>query len=203
MYAAFQELGRSELTLYTDSLIARGSIRTRQHRVTDILNLAEDPFLILEDVTVDEYGGRGQPIRAAYAQINLDTVLFAVANTPVEPIPELRTPKTQEEAIIELPPFKITGIVHLLPTGGNLREALTELTGRFLPITDAVFWSDHVGEARQTALVLAINHRRAQILAPHKEVDPWAGLGDAASEPAAGTQPPAPGSPPEPPGGGW
>lgn len=187
MYAAFQELGRSELTLYTDSLITHGSVRTRQHRVTDILNLAEEPFLILEEVMVEEYGGRGQPIRAGYAQINLDTVLFAVANTPVEPIAELRTPKTQEQAIIELPPFKITGTVHLLPTGGNLREAFTELTGRFLPITDATFWSDQVGEARQTALLLAINHRRAQILAPHQEVDPWAGLGG----------PPAP----EPPGG--
>jgi hypothetical protein len=189
MFAAFQELGRAELILYTDSLIVHGAVRTRQHRVTDILNLAEDPFLILEEVTVEEYGGHGQPIRAAYAQINLDTVLFAVANTPIDPIPELRTPKTQEKAIIEVPPFKITGTVHLLPTGGNLREALVELTGRFLPVTDAAFWSDQVGEGRQTALVLAINHRRAQILAPHKEVDPWAGLGG----PAAGAegQPPA------------
>ncbi len=185
MFAAFQEIGRTELTLYTDSLITHGSVRTRQHRVTDILNLAEDPFLILEDVTVDEYGGRGAPLKVAYAQINLDTVLFAVANTPVDPLPELRTPKLPEQAIIELPPFKITGTVHLLPTGGNLREALTELTGRFLPITDATFWSDHVGEARQKALVLAINHRRAQILAPHTEVDPWAGLGP----PATGAAP--------------
>jgi hypothetical protein len=24
--------------------------------------------------------------------------------------------------------------------------------------------------------MVAINHRRAQILAPHREVDPWAGL---------------------------
>jgi hypothetical protein len=133
---------------------------------------------------VEDYGGRGQPIRAAFAQVNLDTVLFAVANTPVQPIPELRTPKTQEQAIIELPPFKITGTMHLLPTGGNLREALTELTGRFLPITEATFWSDRLGEARQSALLLAINHRRAQILAPHEEVDPWAGLGGTpASEP--------------------
>ncbi|OGO53601.1 MAG: hypothetical protein A2V85_00230 [Chloroflexi bacterium RBG_16_72_14] len=202
MYAAFQELGRAELTLYTDSLIARGSIRTRQHRVTDILNLAEDPFLILEEVTVEEFGGHGTPIRAAYAQINLDTVLFAVANTPVEPIPELRTPKTQEQVIIEVPPFKIIGTVHLLPTGGNLREALVELTGRFLPVTDATYWSDQVGEARQTALALAINHHRAQILAPHKEIDPWAGLGGPAADAAGGGTPP-PGSPPEPPGGGW
>ena len=176
MFAAFNEAQRLELTLYTDALITRGSIRTHQHRVTDILNLAEDPFLILEDVSVDEYGDRGAPIQAAYAQINLDSVLFAVATTPVEPVAELRTPKVKEVAIISVPPFKVTGTMHLLPTEGNIKHALQELHGRFLPITDATFWSDHVGEARQTAILVAVNHHRAQILAPHKEVDPWAGI---------------------------
>jgi len=175
-----------ELTLYTDSLITRGSVRTRQHRVSDIVNLADEPFLILEDVTVEEYGSHGQPIRSEYAQVNLDSVLFAVANTPVEPVPELRAPKVQEQAIIEVPPFKVVGTIHLLPTGGNLREGLTELTGRFLPVTDATFWSDHLGEARQTALLVAVNHRRAQILAPHREVDPWAGLGGPGGGPPGG-----------------
>ena len=142
MFAAFSELQRMGLTLYTDALITRGLVRTRQHRVTDVLNLAEDPFLILEDVTVDEFGGRGEPIHAAFAQINLDAVLFAVATTPVEPVPELRTQKTRHEAIISVPPFKVTGTMHLLPTEGNLRAALQELHGRFLPITDATYWSD-------------------------------------------------------------
>ena len=186
MFSAFNELGRVELTLYTDALITRGSVRTRQHRVTDILNLAEEPFLILEDVTVEEFGGRGQPIRAEYAQVNLDAVLFAVANDPVEPLAELRTPKTQEQAIISVPPFRVIGTIHLLPTGGNLYEAMTELTGRYLPVTDATFWSDQVGEARQSALLVAVNHHRAQIMAAHKEVDPWAGLGGpGATEPQA------------------
>jgi hypothetical protein len=176
MFAAFNDLQPMELTLYTDALITRGHLRTRQHRVTDILNLAEDPFLILEDVTVDEFGERASPIQAAYAQINLDAVLFAVATTPVEPVPELRTPKTKEEAIISIPPFKVTGTMHLMPTEGNLRAALQEFHGRFIPITDATFWSDHVGEARQTAVLVAVNHRRAQILAPHRVQDPWAGI---------------------------
>jgi hypothetical protein len=176
MFAAFNEAQRLELVLYTDALITRGSVRTRQHRVTDILNLAEDPFLILEDVTVDEYGDRGAPIQAAYAQVNLDSVLFAVTTIPVEPVPELRTPKVKAEAIISVPPFKVTGTMHLLPTQGNVRHALQELQGRFLPITDAAFWSDQVGEARQTALLVAVNHRRAHILAPHKVIDPWVGI---------------------------
>ena len=176
MFAAFNELQRLEITLYTDALITKGFVRTRQHRVTDILNLAEDPFLILEDVTVEEFGGHGEAIEAAFAQINLDAVLFAVARTPVEPVPELRTPKVKEEAIVSIPPFRVVGTMHLLPTEGNLRAALSELQGRFLPITDATFWSDLVGEPRQQAVVVAVNHRRAQILAPHKVRDPWAGI---------------------------
>jgi hypothetical protein len=58
----------------------------------------------------------------------------------------------------------------------DLREALGELTGRFIPVTEATYWSDIVGEARTVAPMVAFNHSRAQILAPHREVDPWAGL---------------------------
>src|SRR5512139_4050268 len=77
MFPAFTELTRVELTLYTDALVTRGWLRTRQHRVTDILNLAEQPFLVLENVVVEELGDRGEPIRADVAQVNLDAVLFA------------------------------------------------------------------------------------------------------------------------------
>lgn len=186
MYPAFTEVSRVELTLYTDALIARGWVRTRQHRVTDILNHAEDPFLILEDVTVEELGDRGAPIRADVAQINLESVLFAVADVPIEPSPELRTPKKPTEAIVSVPPFRITGTIHLLPGEPTLREAMHELTGRFLPVTDATYWSDRLGEARKTALLVAVNHQRTQIFAQHQEVDPWAGLG----APAPSTPPP-------------
>jgi hypothetical protein len=177
MYPAFTDLTRVEITLYTDALVTRGFIRTRQHRITDILNLSEQPFLILEDVVVEELGAPTQPIRADVAQVNLESVLFAVADVAVEPSAELHTPKTRTEAIVSVPPFRITGTIHLLPGELSLREALTELTGRFIPVTNATYWSDRLGEARKTALLVAVNHRRTQILASHKEVDPWAGLG--------------------------
>ena len=163
------------LTLYTDSFVVRGAITTRQRRVTDMLNLAEDRFLVLSDVMTDEFGPRGEQVRAEFAQVNLASVLFAVVNEAVTPAPELRTPKIAEEALISIPPFKVTGHIHLMPER-SLRDALSELTGHFLPVTDATYWSEVLGEARTQAELLAVNHERAQILAPHRVSDPWAGL---------------------------
>jgi len=163
------------LTLYTDSFVIRGTLRTRQARITDVLNHAEEPFLVLSDVVVDEYGSRNLANRSEFAQVNLDAVLFAVADTVVEARPDLRTMKVSEEALISIPPFRVIGKIHVLPERG-LGEALSELTGKYIPVTDAAFWSETVGEARQTAPMVAINRHRAQILAPHREVDPWAGI---------------------------
>jgi hypothetical protein len=156
--------------------------------VTDILNLAEQPFLILEEVTVEEYGDRGQPIRADVAQINLDSVLFAVGDAPVEPSPELRTRKQPAAAIVSVPPFRIIGTIHLMAGQATIREALTELEARFIPVTDATFWSDRLGEGRQSAVIIAVNHKRTQILAQHQEIDPWAGLGGSASTRGEGAE---------------
>lgn len=175
MYPAFAELEPVELTLYTDALVTRGRYRTRHRRVTDILNRADPPFLVLEDVEVYELGTATAPVRAAYAHVNLESVLFAVADVPVEPTPELHTPKHRERALVSVPPFSIIGTIHLLPPGDNLREALAELTGRFLPVTDAVYWSDRLGEPRREAVLVAVNHARTQILARVED------------EPAAGT----------------
>lgn len=164
------------LTLFTDAYVIRGHVQTRQRRVSDILNQAEHDFIVLVDVVLDEYGTRAGAVRSDYAQINLGSVLFAVAEaSDTGSVPEMHTPKIPEEALISIPPFKIIGRIHLTPER-DLRDALAELTGRFVPVTDAVYWSDIVSEARSTAPMVAINHARAQILAPHRAVDPWEGL---------------------------
>jgi hypothetical protein len=214
------------LTLYTDAFVIRGSVRTRQRRLTDVLNLADDPFLVVANATIDEYGTAALATRAEYAQVNLATVLFAVSDDTIETRPDLRTPKVPEMAMITIPPFRITGRIHLMPER-PLHEALSELTGSFIPVTEAVFWSDTAGEARTTSAFLVFNHNRAHILAPHTEVDPWHGLdrsaaaggaiaNEATSAPAPATAEPAaaepvqdpwgtgsPTTPPEPQGGGW
>jgi len=182
------------VTLYTDSHVVHGSVLTRQRRLLDILNRTDERFIVLSDVTMDEWGTRGATMTSPFAQVNLAAVLFAVADTPVEPTPELRTVKVAELAFISVPPFKIVGRIHLLPER-DLRDALAELTGGFVPVTEASYWSDTVGEAKQTAIMVAFNHSRAQILAPHRDVDPWAGLDRSASVDAPTKAPGRPADP--------
>jgi hypothetical protein len=171
------------MTLFTDAFVIKGVVRTRQSRLTDVLNSAEDEFIVLEDAVVDEFGSRAQAVRSEFAQVNLAAVLFAVADSTVEPRPDLRTPKVSEQALISIPPFRIIGRIHVLPER-DLHDALRDLTGRFIPLTEAIYWSDTVGEARTSVPMVAFNHSRAQILAPHREVDPWAGLDRSGVEPS-------------------
>lgn len=166
MFSSFVQEQPVRLTLYTDAFIVHGTIRTRQRRVTDILNERETAFLVLSDVEIEPFGS-GVTSRAEFAQVNLDAVLFAVADTPVEPAPELRMPKFTEQAMISVPPFTIVGTIHLQPDDAGLRASLEELVGRFLPATDATYWSATTGDTRRSALVVAFNHARAQILAPY------------------------------------
>lgn len=185
----------------TDAFVVRGTIQTRHRRITDMLNSAEHEFVVLTDATFDEFGSTGQAIQADYAQVNLGAVLFGVADQPVEATPELRVPKVSERALISVPPFTVIGHIHLMPER-DLHQALEDLMGRFVPVTEATYWSDRVGESRKTALVVAINHSRAQFLAPFREIDPWAGLDRSAAttEPAA---PPPPVDAPRPPDPAW
>ena len=182
------------LTLHTDAYVIRGQVPSRQRRVTDVLNDTDRDFLVLTDVVLDEYGAHGGTTKADFAQVNLGSVLFAISETAAESYPELRTPKVQEEALISIPPFKIIGQIHLMP-GANLRDALAQLTGRFVPVTEATYWSDSLGEARTSSALVAFNRSRAQILAPHRAVDPWEGIQGGAGGRAE--------APREPPGGGW
>jgi hypothetical protein len=167
---------RVALTLYTDAYIVRGWLTTRQRRLSDLLNQAEDGFLVLTDAEFERFGEPGVTRRAPFAQVNLAAVLFAVADAAIEPVPELRTPKVPETALISIPPFEVTGRIHLLPER-SLRHALEELVGRFIPVTDATFWSDVAREPPRTAPMIAVNHGRAQILSPYADAGEGSGGG--------------------------
>jgi hypothetical protein len=176
------------ITLYTDAFMVKGVLDTRHRRLSDALNEATDGFLVLADARFDAYRSTANVVHGDFAQVNLASVLFVVTEEVIEPDPVQASPRTTEEAMIAIPPFTVTGRIHLQPER-PLREALGLLHGAFVPVTDATFWSDSLGEARTSAVMVAVNHARCQILAPHHEVDPWAGLGATGAAPSDETVP--------------
>jgi hypothetical protein len=167
---------RMQLMLFTDAHVIRGYVETRLRRLSDVLNQAEHDFIVVRDAVMEEFAAKGQPVsRADFAQVNLNSLLFAVTDSIVEPQPELRLVKSAEEALILVPPFKIAGHIHVLPQR-DLRDALAELTGRFIPVTGACYWSDALAEPKTAASFIAFNHARAHVLASYHAPDPWQGL---------------------------
>jgi hypothetical protein len=181
----------SPLLLFTDSYKVRGTLRTRRRRLSDVLNAEDVQFLVLEEVIFEELGSGATIHRAPYAQVNLHTVLFGVSDEPVEPMPDMKTVKVPQQALISMPPFTIRGHIHLSPEP-NLREALNLLRDRFVPVTEAWYWSEYLDEARTQSPMVAFNHSRAQILAPYEgEADVWEGLGGQGSIPETGWEAPS------------
>lgn len=159
-----------DVTLYTDAFVIRGRVQSTQRRLSDLLNFSDSDFLVVSEATFEALGDRSSVHRAPFAQVNLSAVLFAVADTPTEPSPELRQRKTPAPALISIPPYRVTGRIHL-PPHEDLRAALTELGGRFVPVTDATFVAERLGEPEQAAAMVAVNHARAQILSPYGDED--------------------------------
>jgi hypothetical protein len=167
--------GGLNVTVYTDAYVVRGSVTAGQGSLADIFDSAEDDVVLLSDVTLDEYGSRTGAVRTEFAQINVATVLFAVAGTSRDAGEEVLTATAPDQILVSIPPFRIIGRLEGSGAGG-LREAVQGLRGRFVEVVDAVYSSELAAEARTPASRLAVNRARAHAIAPHREVDPWAGL---------------------------
>jgi hypothetical protein len=118
--------------------------------------------------------------------VHLSAVLFAVADTTVGAQPEMRLVKAAEDALVLVPPFKLMGQIHVLQ-GTEMFTALSELTSRFVPLTEATYWSDTARVARTGAPMVAFNHSRAHILTELQETE-------GGVPPVRGTAPSPPGS---------
>jgi hypothetical protein len=160
------------VTCYTDSFVVRGALSSPVRRLTDLVNRPDEPFLVLERVTIEEFLTGALLESSEFAQVNLSTVLFAFESEDAQPaLPEMRTVKVAQRSLVTIPPFRVVGELHLLPES-SLQDALHELLGRFLPVTDAMFWSDSLGIGRTAVGMLAVNHARSQILTPFREPQP-------------------------------
>ena len=163
--------------LYTEHYLVRGRISTAHGSLLEALNGAGDE-LVLEDAFFDEFASREIVGQAPFAQVNMAMVILAAPDIEFDEGAEAPAGKSGDKVMIGVPPYRVTGHVEL----GNqrdLRQLLDRMSGRFIEVTDATFWSESLNEPRKRTSLLAVNHARAHVVAPFEERDVWAGVDDA------------------------
>jgi hypothetical protein len=162
---------------YTEHYLVRGRIATTNGSLLDALNGAGEE-IVIEDAFFDEFASREIVGQAPFAQVNLAMVVLAALDDEFEEGAEPPAGTTVDQIMIGVPPYRVTGHVEL----GNqpdLRHMLDRMSGRFVEVTDATFWSESLNEPRKRTRLLAVNHGRSHVVAPFAERDVWAGVDDA------------------------
>jgi hypothetical protein len=153
-----------DVELYTSGYRVEGHMLTRFRRVADILNLSGSTHLIIEQGTVTEYAAPAAPRSAPQLMVAVDTVLFGISSgTDDRPADELRIQKRAVEARIAMPPFWLTGMVHV-PQGSRPMDGLLNVADRFLPLTDVTVSSLSVAGFDRSAPILAVQRMLAEVM---------------------------------------
>lgn len=158
-----ESIARVQLDVYTADYRVSGTVSTRFNRVADVLNQVGGSHMALEHATISEYDDPTATLGAQQVYVALDDVLFTVASTEGEARPEMRIPKRAVKSQIAIPPFRLTGSVHIAQ-GSRPADGLLSSSDRFLAITEVTITCASHPELGRSAPAVAIQRRRAQIL---------------------------------------
>ena len=152
------------IDVYTAAYRVSGETSTRFGRVGDIVNQVTSTHLIVEHATVSEYADPAATTGALQVLVTLDEILFVVAaETAGEARPEMRIPKRPVRAQIALPPFRLTGAVHIAP-GSRPIDGMLNVGERFLPMTDVAVACGAHPELSRNAPAVAIQRKLAHLI---------------------------------------
>ncbi|HLA65674.1 MAG TPA: hypothetical protein VK600_03740 [Candidatus Saccharimonadales bacterium] len=150
--------------VYTAAYRVSGISASRFSRVADILNQVVSTHLMVEQATVSEYADPTATLSAQQVLMTLDEILFVVINdTDHVTRAEMRIPKRAVRAQVGLPPFRISGSLHVAQ-GSRPVDGLLNVAERFVPITDATISSAAHPELGRSVTALAIQRSRAHIM---------------------------------------
>lgn len=154
-----------QIDVYTAAYRVSGTIQTRFVRVTDILNQLAGDHLLIEQATVSEFDGPAATIGAQQVMVARDQILFAIAATSTAQAsrPEMRIPKRAVRGQLALPPFRITGSVHV-PHGSRPADGLLNSVDRFMAMTDVSITCGAHPELARTAEAIATQRRLAHLI---------------------------------------
>jgi len=167
-----------KVDVYTAAYRVSGVATSRFSRVADILNQVVSTHLTVEQATISEYSDPTATLSAAQVLMTLDEILFVVIHdTDHVTRPEMRIPKRAVRAQVGLPPFRITGSLHVAQ-GSRPVDGLLNVAERFVPITDATISSAAFPELGREVGALAIQRSRAHIMLVIDDAPPDSLLAD-------------------------
>lgn len=154
----------ASIDVYTAAYRVSGQTTTRFGRVADIVNQITSTHLIVDHATVSEHADPAATLGALQALVTVDEILFVVAEeAPVEGRPEMRIPKRPVRAQVGLPPFRLTGSVHV-PPGSRPIDGILNAHDRFLAMTEVTVACGPHPELGRTASAVAIQRTMAHLI---------------------------------------
>ena len=170
--------------VYTADFRVSGNVSTRFSRVGDILNQVSSSHLVVEQATVSEYADSTATLGAHQVLVTVAEILFMVAaeqSHDESTHPELRIPKRSIRAQIGVPPFRLTGAVHV-PIGSRPVDGLLNVGDRFLPMTDVTVTSGRHPELGRSATAVALQRALAHVILITDDEEPEELLADILDE---------------------
>ena len=154
-----------QVDVYTDAYRISGKAATRFTRVADIVNQASSTHLVVEQATISEYADPTATVAAMQALVRLEDALLVIAGEKGEATgrEDMRIPKRAVRAQIGIPPFRITGAVHI-PQGSRPVDGILNASDRFLPMTEVTIACGAHPELGRTAAAVAFQRVRAHVI---------------------------------------
>jgi hypothetical protein len=167
--------------VYTAAYRISGTIETRFSRIAEILNQQTGGHLTVMRATVSEYADPSGSIAAPSALVTVEEIIVMVAADLSKSSGEMRVPKRPVRAQLAVPPFRITGTIHV-SMGSRPVDGLLLGSDQFIAMTDATIASVSHPELERTVPVLALRRALAHVLLVTDDESPEQLLADVLDE---------------------
>jgi hypothetical protein len=163
MFGSFNPPLALDLTLATPALVIEGTLHTRLRRLSDVLNEAGTEHLILSDARVMELGSRRVVAGPGVVRVQLNDVLFAHRNAPVDAGAEMWTSMQAVKSVLFVSPFTVEGQIHL-GYESEMTRALDGLAARFVTVSGAAYWAHGHAEPPKEVDQLLVSREKAHVV---------------------------------------
>ena len=161
---AFGTAHAVRVDVYTSAYRVSGVLQSRFTRVAEILNQLTGTHLTVEQATVSEYADPTGTLGAPSALVSVSEILLMIApEADGSARPEMHIPKRPVRVQLAVPPFRLTGVVHVLQ-GSRPVDGLLNMADRFAILTEATISSGANPELGREVSAVAVRRDRAHVL---------------------------------------